>query len=125
MLGEDVRHWADHDFGPWALIDREGGSFVGRGGLCWTEVEGKPVVELPWTIDPDHQGRGLATEAALAAVDWARSLGLREIVTMTIPANQASIRVAEKAGFEVSGETERKGLRHLLYRLQLQGGPPI
>lgn len=119
MLREDVRHWAEHDFGPWALIERETGAFVGRGGLCWTEVEGEPAVELPWTIDPVRQGEGLASEAAEGAIEWARSLRLREVVTMTIPANLASQRVAEKAGFRPSGEVERKGLRHLLYRLEL------
>lgn len=119
MLGRDIRHWIDHGFGPWALIDGETGGFVGRGGLCWTEVEGQPMVELPWAIDPDHQGRGLATEAALAAVEWARSLTMSTLVAMTIPTNLASRAVAEKAGFQISGEIDRRGLRHILYRLDL------
>src|SRR5258707_7060585 len=40
MLSEDELHWAEHGFGPWVLVEREGGSTVGRGGLRWTEVDG-------------------------------------------------------------------------------------
>ncbi len=90
ILSEDIDHWDEHGFGPWALLDRKSGSFVGRGGLQCTAVEGEPMVELPWAIEPDRQGEGLATEAALAAIEWARSLPLGEVVAMTTPGNLAS-----------------------------------
>jgi len=94
---------------------------VGRGGLQCTAVEGEPVVELPWVIEPDRHGEGLATEAALAAIEWARSLGLDEVVTITTAGNLASRRVAEKAGFRLSGKVEHVGIAHLFYRLSLAG----
>ena len=82
MLSEDIHHWDEHGFGPWALLDGESGSFLGRGGLQCTAVEGEPMVELPWVIEPDREGEGLATEAALAAIEWARSLALGEVVAI-------------------------------------------
>ncbi len=78
-------------------------------------------MELPWVIEPDRQGGGLATEAALATIEWARSLGLREVVAMTTPGNLASRRVAEKAGLRLSGEIEHTGIAHVLYRLSFVG----
>jgi [ribosomal protein S5]-alanine N-acetyltransferase len=119
MLRDDIRHWQMYPFGPWVLIDRESGALVGRGGLQSTVVEGEPVVELPWTIAPDRWSSGLATEAARAAIEWARSLELGEVVTMTLPENRASRRVAEKAGLRFAGEIEYRGLTHVLYRLPL------
>lgn len=116
MLSDDVEHWRRHGFGPWLLALREGGEVVGRGGLRWTVVEGRLAVELPWTIASRHQSRGLATEAARMAVAWAGSLGLAEVVALVLPANRASRRVAEKAGFRVDGEVEHDELPHLLYR---------
>jgi len=115
----DCTHWADHGFGPWVLIDKETGEFVGRGGLAWTAVEGLAEVELPWSIEPHLHRRGLATEAARAAVEWARELDCGQVVALTLPHNVASQRVAQKAGFCQDGECLHAGLPHLLFRLRL------
>ncbi len=120
LLAEDRRHWDEHGFGPWALLDAESGAFAGRGGLALSTVEERLEVELPWTVDPALQGRGLATEAATAAAGWARELGFKEVVALVLPSNVASRRVAEKAGFEVAGGCEHAGLPHLLLRLRLE-----
>jgi RimJ/RimL family protein N-acetyltransferase len=119
LLFCDCAHWDDHGFGPMVLEDRESGEFVGRAGLAWTSVEGIAEVELPWSIQPRLQGNGLATEAAIAAVDWARELGFERVVALTLPTNIASQRVAEKAGFSRDGECEHVGMAHLLFRLWL------
>lgn len=122
MLGEDRRHWAEHGFGPWVLVDREDGSVVGRGGLRWTEIDGHPEIELPWAVRSDRWGRGLASEAAVAAVQWARALGLAEVAALILPGNLRSRRVAEKAGLELGGDTLHAGQPHLVFRLELGGG---
>ena len=119
MLGADVAHWSQHDFGPWVLLERESGVLIGRGGLRLTKVDGADLVELPWAVRSDHWGRGLATEAAAAALDWARDVGLDEVVALIIPENQASQRVAERIGLQPSGTTMHAGLEHLVYRLKL------
>jgi RimJ/RimL family protein N-acetyltransferase len=124
LIDGDCAHWSDHGFGPWVLAERESGSFAGRGGLAWATVEGAAEVELPWSIEPHLHGRGLATEAASAACDWARELRFEEVVALILPANQASQRVAEKTGFERNGEVDHAGLPHLLYRQQLLNSPP-
>jgi RimJ/RimL family protein N-acetyltransferase len=119
LIDGDRVHWRDHGFGPWVLIERETGAFAGRGGLSWTALEGTARVELPWSIEPCFHGRGLATEAATAACEWARELGFEEVVALTLPTNLASQRVAEKAGFEPVEEVIHAGLPHLLFRLRL------
>jgi RimJ/RimL family protein N-acetyltransferase len=119
MLREDERHWEDHGFGPWALVERESGSVVGRGGLWWTELDGRLEVELPWAIRSSLWGRGLATDAATAAAEWAAELGFHEVIALILPQNLASRRVAEKVGFRAGGEAERAGIMHIVYRLGL------
>lgn len=119
LIDGDCAHWADHGFGPWVLVERESGAFAGRGGLAWTAVEGSAAIELPWSIEPRLHRRGLATEAATAAVEWARDLGFEEVVALTLPTNLASQRVAVKAGFEQAGTVTHAGLPHLLFRLRL------
>jgi RimJ/RimL family protein N-acetyltransferase len=112
----DEAHWEEHGFGPWALLERDGGSFVGRGGLQWTTLEGREVVELPWAIGSPHWSRGFATEAAEAALKWARALEFREVVALITPDNDPSRRVAERIGLREEGQTIHGGLPHLVYR---------
>ena len=121
ILAADERHWADHGFGPWVLVERAGRTMVGRGGLQQIEVDGAPAVELPWAIRSDHWNRGLASEAAAAAVAWAETIGLPEVVALTTPENRVSRRVAEKSGFVLDGETRHGGIPHLVYRRLLEG----
>lgn len=116
LLERDLRHWDEHGFGPWVLEDRNGGGFVGRGGLAWTTIEDVLTVELPWSIEPARHGEGLATEAALQAIKHGASLGFDEVIALILPHNVASRRVAEKAGMRAGEEVEHAGLPHVLYR---------
>jgi RimJ/RimL family protein N-acetyltransferase len=119
LVEGDRDHWADHGYGPWVLIERETGTFAGRGGLHWTVVEETAMVELAWSVEPSLHSRGYATEMAEEAIAWARELRIEELVALVLPANLASRRVAEKVGCAESGEVEHAGLPHLLYRLLL------
>lgn len=118
MLGNDERHWADHGFGPWILQERDSGTVVGRAGLRWTEVDSRLAVELPWAVSSPYWGRGYATEAAVAAIEWGESLELPEVVALVMARNRRSCRVAEKAGMYEDGTTDHAGLPHLVYRVR-------
>jgi len=74
LVEGDQAHWTDHGFGPWLLIEKETGAFAGRGGLHWTTVEEKAVIELAWSVEPSRHNRGYATETANAAIARAREL---------------------------------------------------
>ena len=57
----------------------------------------QPAVEIGWRLGPASQGRGLATEGARAVVDFAfHTIGLVDVVAITVPPNVASRRVMEK-----------------------------
>jgi RimJ/RimL family protein N-acetyltransferase len=99
-------HWAQHTFGPWAVI--EDGRFV---GFAEVHYAGEGVggidpreVEVGWVIAEDRRGRGLATEAMRAAIAdaWARAQ-TDHIVAYIRPENEISQRVAEKLGFRLRG----------------------
>jgi len=118
LLQTDDEHWRQHGFGPATLRDRVGDGYVGRGGLARTTVLGRPSVELPWAVARERQGEGLATEAALAAIAWAWTLGLDEVVAFSLKGNLASRRVMDKAGLTFDRDLKRGGLPHVLYRAQ-------
>ncbi|HJQ60329.1 MAG TPA: GNAT family N-acetyltransferase [Vineibacter sp.] len=59
-------------------------------------------------IDPAHQGRGLATEAANAVTDfWFNTLGFHHFRTSKAAPNRGSSRVTEKQGMRLTGTSER------------------
>ena len=90
-------HWALRGYGQWAVVETASSRLVGRCGL-WNPA-GWPELEVGWTLARGAWGRGYATEAGRAAVEWARSsLGLTRIASCIVPANDRSIAVAERLG---------------------------
>ncbi len=109
-------HWADHDFGMWVVEDRATRAFAGECGLRW--LEDGSEVELSYGLYPQFRGRGLATEAAAAALEFGtRVLGLERIVALSRGDNEISHRVLEKLGMtlEWRKETGTHGLVRYRY----------
>jgi RimJ/RimL family protein N-acetyltransferase len=72
-------------------------------GSCGLRRRNSGSVELGYWIARPHWGRGLATEAALAVVEIARTLRLRSLEAAHFLDNPASGRVLEKLGFSATG----------------------
>ena len=78
--------WELRGTGQWALEERATGAFVGRAGTHRPERADWPGVEVGWALHPDHWGRGLATEAAAAAIDHAFTTpGASELWSVILP----------------------------------------
>lgn len=121
-------HFEAHGFGLWALERLEVPGLIGFTGLSMPEFEAAftPCVEVAWRLACEHWGRGYASEAARAALDFAfGELGLNEVVSFSVPANLRSLAVMERLGMRLD---DRRGFehpalpvghplrRHLLYR---------
>lgn len=108
-----------HGFGLWFVTLRDEGDFVGDCGLTFQMVDQKIEVEVGYHVRPDMQGKGYATEAALACRDFARDqLGLRRLIAIIHPLNRASQRVAEKLGMHVERRTKApNGTDALIYAI--------
>jgi RimJ/RimL family protein N-acetyltransferase len=92
-----IGHWQMRGYGVWMLEDPADGSFVGRVGLFHPAGWDEP--ELSWMIVPALRGRGFATEAARAVRDVAFGpLVMTSLISLIKPGNEASRRVALKAG---------------------------
>ena len=65
--------------------------------------------ELGYWLGRTFRGRGFATEAVRAALDWARGeWGRRAVLSSHFADNPASGRVLEKAGFLYTGEVRER-----------------
>lgn len=89
--------WHEHGYGLVGLTERATGQFVGRSGLkYWPQFD---ETEVGWVLHPSFWGRGFATEAARACLDWGFSkLDVPYITAMILPDNVRSLRVAERIG---------------------------
>jgi ribosomal-protein-alanine N-acetyltransferase len=122
-------HWRDHGFGRWVVELPGEASFIGVVGLAWISYQAHftPAVEIAWRLASPYWGRGYATEAARAALDYGfNTLGLAEIVAVTVPANLRSRRVMERLGMTRNPADDHNHphvpqgplKRHVLYRLR-------
>jgi RimJ/RimL family protein N-acetyltransferase len=114
-------HWAVLRFGFWAIEERATGDFIGEAGFADFKRDIQPslhdIPEIGWVLIPRVHGRGYATEAARAALDWGRTnLASRSTVCLIHPENLASIRVAEKCGFRAYCQTTYKNAPTLLLK---------
>ncbi|WP_102373571.1 GNAT family N-acetyltransferase [Raoultibacter massiliensis] len=110
---EEVQKWLDNQlgrydrdgFGLWAVILKEGGSFIGQCGLTMQEYGGERVVEVGYLFARAYWHRGYATEAARACRDYAfAELGVNEVFSLIRTTNEASKRVAVRNGMVPRGE---------------------
>jgi RimJ/RimL family protein N-acetyltransferase len=125
----DIRHWMGWDGEP-PPDDAEARANIERAAASWREgswavfriaeratdhvvggvnlrFAGNETAEVSYFLRESARGRGLATRAVLLVSRWAfDELGIERIELRAHPENEASRRVAERAGFVLEG-TER------------------
>jgi RimJ/RimL family protein N-acetyltransferase len=123
-------NFARRGFGLWAVEVRGVADFIGFVGLSVPGFSAHftPCVEVGWRLAHEHWGRGYATEAALASLEFAFDrLALDQIVSFTTAANRRSQAVMERIGmthtpeddFDHPAIAEGHPLRrHVLYRIR-------
>ena len=96
-------------YGLWSLARATDGAFIGMCGL--RRVGDGPEVELLYSLEPEAQGAGLATEAAAAVMAFALNvLRLPRVLAGVDAPNTASMKLLERLGMrpvdDVRGEGE-------------------
>jgi len=114
-----IGHWHLRGFGSWLVVEKATGAVIGRVGYWQSPTW--PGVELGWIIRKSRTNQGFATEAAARALEWARmETTIDRIVSLILPDNAASIRIATKIGERHERELEVGGRLHHQYGLELK-----
>lgn len=95
--------WLMLGYGYWSIERKCDGEFIGRVGFGEFFRGVQPSIdglrEMGWRIRSDLWGRGYASEAVGACLDWADEHLTTKVVAIINDGNAPSIRVAEKVGF--------------------------
>jgi ribosomal-protein-alanine N-acetyltransferase len=75
------------------------------------------TVNFGYRFHPDYWGKGIATEANLASIDYARThMALDEVFGEVVTENLGSIRVINKLGFQFVKQYQEAGYSIEQYR---------
>ena len=109
-----VELFSERGFCRWKLLAKPHMEMIGFCGVgFWSDDK---ELGIGWWFARSSWGRGLATEAARAALrDAFERVGLERIISIARPANKASIRIMEKLGLPRDCEFEKDGVRLVRY----------
>jgi RimJ/RimL family protein N-acetyltransferase len=111
-MAHDVVAWGRYGFGIWAI--REAGRFVGITGLEH-RPDGRGVA-LRFALWPEAQGRGLAREAAFAALRFGHERArLARIIAVARESNFGSRTVLGGIGMREAETFQHRGYTMILY----------
>jgi [ribosomal protein S5]-alanine N-acetyltransferase len=112
------RHWEQHGYGNWGVLPAGEQEIVGWAGLQFLpELD---ETEVGFLLDRPFWGRGYATQAALAALQFGfERCGLEHIIALVHPDNAASQRVIAKCGMAYQETLALWGIELQRYRLEM------
>lgn len=115
-----------YEYGLYAVERKDNHSFIGYTGFhkVPSEMDFAPAVEIGWRISFEAWGKGYATEAASACLDYAKKyLDFKEVYSFTSKPNSRSEHVMQKIGMKYIKEfdhplikTHHPLCRHVLYK---------
>ena len=105
-----VGGWQLNGFGTWAVERKADSRLVGNVGIftAWRDLEPEfgEEPEMGWIFAAETHGKGMASEACLASITWTEAnLRPTPLWAIIAPANEPSMKLAEKLGFQRVHET--------------------
>ena len=105
-----LRRWQRDGVGYWMVTGHTDPTVLGFCGVKPMRLAEATVLNLFYRFDPAAWGRGLATEAVTAVIEWAvRIRPEQQLVARIRPGNTASVRVATKAGLVRAADLDTDG----------------
>ena len=111
-----IGHWHLRGYGFWAVEEKATGELIGRVGH-WNP-EGWPDFEVGWILRKESWGKGYATEAGGAALDYAfEQMGRDKVCSVIRVGNERSVNVATKLGETLDREETVMGQQCWIYAI--------
>ena len=110
--------YLEFGFGLYAVVHKHDRQMIGYCGFFLQSLEGHKEVEIGYRLAKEYWGRGLATEAATAVLNYGRQrFNFSRFVCLIDPENIRSVNVAQKLGMKLEKEIVYHGLDVVMYSL--------
>jgi ribosomal-protein-alanine N-acetyltransferase len=91
------------------VVLKENNQLIGHCRVVYQHVEDAEQIEMPYLLDKDYWGRGLASEAAASTIRLGfERYNFPHIIALINPDNVTSVRVAEKIGMKYERDVRYK-----------------
>ncbi|NJD60198.1 MAG: hypothetical protein C3F13_06505 [Anaerolineales bacterium] len=116
FIQQQEMHWEKYGYGDWGILPEGQTEIVGWAGLQYLpELD---ETEVGFLLDRPFWGKGYATEAAQASINFGFGQpGLEHIIALVHPGNLASQRVIVKCGMEYQHILSLWGIELQRYRI--------
>ena len=117
---EWVENWVERQEGQFkknglghmAVVELDSNNVVGYCGLVEEDIDGNHETEIGYRLKRKAWGKGYATEAARAVLEYAHGKGIQRVVATIDPSNEASLKVAKKIGMVYEKDIMMPGYTH-------------
>ncbi len=123
-------HFKENGFGLFAVENKSTLEFMGFAGFAIPLFESffTPCVEIGWRFKKEWWGQGLASEAAIACLDYGfNALQFEKIVSFTSTVNVNSEKVMRRIGMNYIGHFDHPNIdrnsvlcNHIIYEIARQ-----
>lgn len=115
------KQYSDNGIGRWAIIDKKTNEFIGWSGLKFvTELTNghQNYYDLGYRLIRRYWGKGIATETAIASLDYAfNQLNLVEVYAAANCDNIASNKILQKVGLKLMETYLEDGIQCNWYKI--------
>ncbi|MEO6902802.1 MAG: GNAT family N-acetyltransferase [Bacteroidia bacterium] len=115
------QQYIDNRIGRWAIIDKNTNEFIGWAGLKFITEETnnhKNYYDLGYRLIKRYWGRGIATETALASLEYAfEKLKTNKVYAIADCENSSSNKILKKVGLKYIETFDLEGIKHNWYKI--------
>lgn len=112
------RAWDKYGYGVWAVVHKEDNKVIGQCGFY--PIANTTEIELLYALSPKYWGHGYASEAAEAAIAYAKEVyKWNSLSALAYNDNKGSINVLTKQGFKYIENQEHFGASLAYFKLDL------
>jgi RimJ/RimL family protein N-acetyltransferase len=114
--------WVLLGHGFWVIEEKATGAVIGEIGILDGKRDIEPPLEhleLGWALLPEAHGKGFASEALQAVIDWeGKVFASSRLLAIIDPDNLPSLKLAAKFGFVERARTTYKGVPIIQFELK-------
>ena len=117
-MERQFKRYREGTYGLMALVEKESMKLIGQCGLITMNVKAEDELEVGYHIIEQFRGKGYATEATRAFVDYAFSNNLaKSVISVINKKNSVSMKVSEKIRLQREEEITCMNKPAYLYRI--------